>query len=102
MKCKFLSIALLISLITLGQESPVKWKISIKRTAEAHYMIQAEGQVSTGWHVYAEPDTVLGLEPVTLHLENENVVTDESKIPDGQSLIHLDFKDPLFENKLVK
>jgi hypothetical protein len=65
MKITFLTVALLASLITFGQE-PVTWKITASRKTDSLYELVVKGNPAKGWHIYADIDTVEGLEPVIL------------------------------------
>src|SRR5437016_237423 len=103
MKKLLLILLLFFEFTGFSQSAPVQWELNVERNSPNSYTIILKGQVAKGWHVYADVDTALGLEPVSIQWENENVTKDDSRIVlDRGGEIYLDFKDPVFENKHVK
>ena len=103
MKACCVFITLFVVLVCRGQQGPVSFELKAEKTSEASYIIHITGIVAKGWHVYAAADTTLGLEPVSIIWDNENIVKDNSRIVlDKDGEIYLDFKDPVFENNWVK
>jgi thiol:disulfide interchange protein len=98
MKITFLTVALLASLITFGQE-PVTWKITASRKTDSLYELVVKGNPAKGWHIYADIDTVEGLEPVILKWDNELVLQKEKP---KYTSVATSVRDPLFANKRLR
>jgi thiol:disulfide interchange protein len=99
----FLVLIILIACTTLAaQQFPVQWKVNAELVSHGQYIIHINGKVAKGWHVYANTDIELGLEPVSIIWDNENIVKDENeKQVDKVGEFYLDYKDPVFNNKLL-
>ena len=108
-KCFLTGSGLLLLHIYTWAQTPVQWNAAAKKTGSNTFTIYVTGTITKGWHVYAAADADLGLEPLRIEWENENVMKDNAErsddsniILDRGNIIPLDYKDPLFDNKNVK
>jgi thiol:disulfide interchange protein len=90
-----LSLILSLPFIGFSQQSPVQFQAFSRKTGNNTYIIELKGQISEGWHVYAENKTVSELEPPAITWENELVQTEQTVI-NGHIKKE---KDKLFDNK---
>lgn len=58
----------------LFAQSPVQWEVSGKKTGEQNFLLQVNGTIQTGWHIYASRDEELGLDPLTINWDNETIL----------------------------
>src|SRR5688500_14022383 len=58
----------------LFAQSPVQWEVSGKKTDEQNFLLQVNGTLQKGWHIYASRDEELGLEPLTIIWDNETIL----------------------------
>lgn len=92
------SMGLLLTFSCFSQQ-PVEWRVAVQKDNGNNYSITISALIKKGWHVYAEKDTTIGLEPLHIEWNNESI----SKTGAGnQKLVTKNFKDPLFDNKAVK
>lgn len=50
----FLSIAMLVSVFSYGQQSPVKWTYEAKKIAAGEYDLVFTAHIQDGWYVYSQ------------------------------------------------
>src|SRR6266542_4136189 len=100
---KYLLLLLILLPSIVKAQTPVEWKAWAMPVGQSVYALHVHGKVLKGWHVYAKADTSLGLEPLTVGWDNENLIKDDTALSSGKNgNAFLDYKDPVFDHKVVK
>ncbi len=86
-----------LSLAGLAQNNPGEWNIISDKTGKNIYTLRVTAAVAKGWYIYAEDDTVNGLNAITISWDNENIVkTAERQKQTAPALV----QDSIFGKKL--
>lgn len=103
---RILLLLLLLPSLLFAQKPPalegqvVAWEVWAVKADSDSYTLHVNGKIAKGWHVYAQADTALGLEPVSISWDNEDLVKVDRLQKSGGELVV--YKDPVFDHKEVK
>lgn len=89
----------LFPLIATAQQSPLQWDVKSEKTGDTSYTITVTANISDKWHLYAALMNDIGIEPVQLIWDNENV---QKAKPVTYTPAAPVISDPVFENKKIQ
>jgi len=98
MKKMLLILLVLIPGLGFSQDMPIQLNVERFRTGNNSCILYIHVNIDEGWHAFAFSDTALGIEPLTLLLENQNILF-PTKMENENNCKTLLLKDPLFNGK---
>ena len=90
-------ILLFFPLISFSQEDPVSWNISFNKLSDTSGELSITAKLDNNWYLYAEEDLSLGIESLSINLENDQITTDGPLAPHLPPVL---IDDPVFNAKL--
>ena len=88
---------LLFTQVAFGQSLPVKWTVKVHHDLPGQYLVCVAVKIQPGWHVYADQDSLYGLEPMKLTTFPVYVMKVKA-VEDREPKI---YQDPLFDGKQI-
>lgn len=95
MKKLFFTLLIACPGMAFCQNLPVQLNVQSLKAGNNLFIIQIEVQIKEGWYAFAKYDPVLGIEPFSVLLENQNILFPNNK-ETGDECKTIVVKDPLF------
>ena len=93
-----LTVTLLLFIVSVNAQSPVKWSYKAKKIADKHYEIRIEAKLDEGWHIYSQSTPDGGPVPTAISFSKNPLLTLEGGIKEvGKLEEHF---EPLFGVKV--
>lgn len=95
---RYIFVLLALVSLRLSAQNPVQMQVRFEKRSERQYEYRAQVQVEKGWHVYAAPDTRLGLEAPLIQVITPSASIENPVVEGQPTLLH----DPIFQYHPLK